>query len=353
MLLDPETLDLAPRAAAALAALGGDPRFKPEMPAAQLEIVLPPAARASAVGEQLAQARRELAGALEGIARPAAAGAHPFASPIGELNPGGRYESIAARYGQVAGRQLVCALHVHVAVGHADRALAVYNALRSYLPHLAALAANAPLHDRGDTGLASVRPTIGGMLPRQGVPPPIASWEAFAEDLVWGARTGAVPEPRRWWWELRPNPAFGTLEVRVADAQTTPADAAALAAVAQSLVAWLAGRVAAGESLATAPSWRIAENRWSACRFGVEGELADLDTGELASTRSRLAALLDELAPVAAELGCLAELAHARTLVVANGAIRQREVAARDGARGLAMWLADRFSGPGPNGSTA
>ena len=142
----------------------------------------------------------------------------------------------------MARRQLVCALQVHVAVGGADRSLAVYNALRPWLPAIAALAANAPYHDGRDTGMASIRPKISELLPRQGIPPAISSWDAFADALRWGVASGAMPVPGRWWWELRPHPAYGTLEVRVPDAQATVADAAAVTALVVCLVAWLAER---------------------------------------------------------------------------------------------------------------
>src|SRR5207302_7619401 len=132
-----------------------------------------------------------------------------------ELNRLERYERTIREYGVRAQRQLVCALQVHVSVGDADGALAVYNAARSYLPLLAALAANAPFYEGHDTGLASVRPKLAELLPRQGVPPAIASWEAYAGALSWGAGTGAFPDPGMWWWELRPHPQFGTLEFRV------------------------------------------------------------------------------------------------------------------------------------------
>jgi carboxylate-amine ligase len=343
VLLDPESLDLAPRAAEALARMGGDERFKLELPASQLEITLPPVASVAEAAARLREARAELERALAGLARPAAAAVHPFAGPEGETNTGERYDLAVRQYGLVARRQLVCALQVHVAVGGADRTLAVYNALRAHLPELAALAASAPWHEGRDTGLASVRPLISGQLPRQGIPPPIASWDDFAQDLRWGARTGWIPGQRSWWWELRPHPAFGTLEVRVPDPQATVADAAAVAAVVHALVARLAADHDAGRSFETAPSWRIGENRWSACRWGVEGELADLRTGALEPTRERLHALLDGLAPHAAELDCAAGLAHARELVERNGALRHREIGRERGARGLAGWLADEF----------
>jgi carboxylate-amine ligase len=284
----------------------------------------------------LAGARRDLAAAAAGIGRVAAAGVHPFASALGELNRGERYDLTIGEYGDIARRQLVCAFQVHVAVGGADRSLAVYNALRSYLPELGALAANAPYYEGVDTGLASIRPKISELLPRQGVPPAFGSWDAFADALAWGYAAGAVPEPRRWWWELRPHPAYGTLEVRVPDSQARIADAQAVAEVVRSLTAWLAARHDAGDLDEPVASWRIEENRWSACRDGVEGTLADLRTGERISTRERLLSLLATLAP----WGDAEGLALARELVACNGAMRQR--AAGD-ARAAAGWLADAY----------
>ena len=254
----------------------GDERFKLELPAAQLELSLPPARTVPEAIAALGAARRDLAAAAAPVGRLAAAGVHPFADPIGVLNDGERYAQTAHEYGSIARRQLVCALQVHVAVGGADRSLAVYNGLRPWLPLVAALAANAPFHDGRDTGLASIRPKIAEQLPRQGIPPAIASWESFADALAWGAASGAVPDARRWWWELRPHPAFGTLELRVPDAQATVADAAAVLALVHALAGWLAERHDAGEPLETADTWRLEENRWSAARSGMDAELADL-----------------------------------------------------------------------------
>jgi carboxylate-amine ligase len=344
MLLDPDTLDLMACAPALLARLGDGPSpFKPELPASQIELVTPPRQSVPDAIADLASARADLLVAAAGLARPAAAGAHPFSAAAGALSRGSRYDRLTDDYGWVARRQLVCALQIHVAVGGADRTLAVYNALRPELPLLAALAANAPLHGGDDTGFASIRPVVSGLLPRQGVPPALDSWEEFAEVLRWGAAAGTVPEPGFWWWELRPHPRYGTLELRVPDAQTTLADAAAVATVAHTLVVELAERYDAGERTVSAPSWRIAENRWSACRDGVEGRLADLDSGEQRPTRERLEQLLDRLAPVADRIGAGPGLAEARRLLWRNGALCQRDVAAERGPHGVAEWLADRF----------
>ena len=316
MLLDPVGLDLAPVASRI-------PGAKRELPASQIELNTPPAATVREAIASLAAQRHAAAEAADGIARLAVAGVHPFAAPLGELSSGDRYDNIAGEYGDVARAQLVCALQVHVAVGSAERTLAVYNALRGYLPELAALAANSPFLAGRDTGLASVRALIGGLLPRQGVPPAFASWEDYADALAW-----SVPEPGSWWWELRPHLNFGTLELRVFDAQTTLEEAAALTAFAHCLVAWLAQR----DDLDAPPSWRIAENRWAALRYGVEASFKDLTSIAERPVRDVLLERVETLTPVAERLGCADELALVSD-IPARGASyqRQRAVAERTG----------------------
>ena len=308
MLLEPRTLGLLESAAEVLERLPADGRFKLEMPASQLELLTAPHRNVPVAIADLRSARRALLDATDGLARPAAAGVHPFSAGQGALNSGARYAHTAAEYGPVARRQLVCALQVHVAVGDSERTMAVYNRLREQLPLLAAVAANAPLYEGRDTGLASVRPKISELLPRQGVPPALAGWDELERELRWGAAAGTVPHPSSWWWELRPHLGFGTLELRVPE-----------------------------------PTWRIEENRWAACRHGVEGAFADLRTGEPRPARERLHGLIDLLEPFAERLGAASELEHARGLVERNGALRQRAVAAEAGPRGLADWLARRF----------
>jgi carboxylate-amine ligase len=343
MLLDPESGDLAPRADEVLACVSGDRRFKRELPTTQLEIRTDPARFVPDAIAELAGARRALADATQGLVSLATAGVHPFAAAEGELNPGERYALTEREYGRYARRQLVFALQIHVAPGSADAGLAAYNALRSFLPEVAALAANAPFYEGRDTELASVRPKVAEQLPRQGVPPPLASWEEYAGALSWGAAAGAIPVARSWWWELRPHPEYGTLEFRVPDAQTTVGEAAAVATFVHCLVARLVELHDAGELPPTAPTWRIAENRWWAARDGVEGALADLVTGHRMPARERLAALIEELAPHADRLGCAAELAEAGRLAQENGAMRQRAVVSADGFDALVPWLAERW----------
>ncbi len=347
MLLAPESLELVALAPQLLALLDGDPRFKLELPASQIEIVTPVAAQISEVAGALLEARRTVAARGEGLVRLASAGVHPFSPGSGELNRLPRYEATIAEFGAIARRQLVCALQVHVGVGNPDRALAIYNGARSYLPLLAALAANAPFYEGRDTGLASVRPKIGQLLPRQGIPPAIDGWDAYAEAFRWGAATRTFETAQTWWWELRLHPSFGTLEFRVPDGQSTVADAAAIAAVTQALVAWLGERFDRGEQLEVAESWQIEENRWSACRHGVEGEMAELGaSARPRPTRELLRELIERLAPAATRLQADRALAHARRMVDVNGSIAQRQAASTGGAHAVARWLSERFLEP-------
>jgi carboxylate-amine ligase len=124
-------------------------------------------------------------------------------------------------------------LHVHVAVPGADRALAVYNALRSYLPMLWALGANSPFVGGKDSGLCSIRPKLNEAFPRAGVPPRFATWEELLSFEAWGRSGGLFPDHTHFWWDLRPHLEHGTLELRATDAQTRVEDAAAIAALYQ------------------------------------------------------------------------------------------------------------------------
>ena len=339
MLLDPETLDLVPRAAEVLAAVADDARFKLELPASQLEIMLPPLSGADAAAAALADARAALVARAAPLARPAALALHPFAATEGRLNTGERHKRIERRYRALARRQLLCALQVHVAVRGAERALAVHDALRGHLPALTALTAAAPFHGGRDTGHASWRPQVADLLPRHGIPPALRTWEAYAEALR------PLPEPGQWWWDVRPHPLYGTLEVRAADAQASVEDAEAVIAVVHALVAWLAERHDAGEPLPVPATAPLAADRAAAARAGLAAELTDPDTGERAPARERLAALLDALAPVAARLGGERGLARARAIVAAGGIpAHHRAVAAAGGLRALAADLADGFA---------
>jgi carboxylate-amine ligase len=343
MVLDPATLDLAPAAQRALELIGsGDPRFQPELIAAQLEIVTAPSRTVRGAVSQIREARATAAEALRGTLRLAGAGTHPFAAVQGVVTEHPRYQRIVERYRSAATNAVVFGLHVHVAVPGAERAVAVHDALRAYLPLIAALAGNAPFHGGCDSGCASMRPRLSEALPRQGIPPVLGSWEGFERLVRWGQTSGTFT-PRELWWEARLHPLHGTVEVRVADAQIRSEHVGAIAALVASLVATLAERHERGELPAPVPTELIAENRWLALRGGLDGTLADLRDGESFRTRDLVRRLIDDVAPAAERLGCRAELADAERLASRNGAELQRARAGEVGLRDMVGWLADEF----------
>jgi carboxylate-amine ligase len=229
-----------------------------------------------------------------------------------------------------------------VAVSGGDRALAVFNALRSFLPELAALGANSPYWGRHHTRIASTRLQLNRSLLRHGVPPAFESWQAYADLVEWGFASGTMPDPSYHWWDLRLNPGLGTVEVRVADTQTEIGETAAIVALVQTLAAWLAGRYDAGERLPLHDCARIAESLWLGMRVGSPGELADLDTGEREPTTDRISRLVETLGPTAEELGTSDQLARLPVLAATRGADRQEAVARERGLDGLVEWLTRR-----------
>ncbi|MDP1818560.1 MAG: YbdK family carboxylate-amine ligase [Acidimicrobiales bacterium] len=333
LLVDRRSWMPAPVAERVVAA-AGDASVKRELPACQIELVTDPAPDVDSAIAQLARARRQAAAACADAVAPVAAAVHPLVCGPVALGDTERARSFESEYREVARRQLVGALQVHVAVGGADSTLAVYNALRGYLPEIAALAGAAPFHEGRDSGLASVRPLTSTLLPRQGVPPAIASWEAHAEEMRWGATTRWVADPGRWWWELRPHVRYGTLEVRVPDVQPTLAGAAGLAGFVHALIGHLAARHHDGEALGAPPTWRIEENRWSALRDGTHGNLADLVSGDLTPTARRLHELIDRV-----EAHAASGLDEAHALVEDSAADRLRAV----GIEQSIPWLAEVF----------
>ena len=293
ILLDPATFLPVDSVEEVLSRLDGDPRFKPELRCAQLELVTPPASTVADVARELAAARRILAERLGGEIRFASLGTHPSSTSISAVTPTRRHLEIGQELRWLARAGLPSGLHVHVAVDGAARAVAVFNSLRSYLPEIAALGANSPFYEGRDTGLASTRLKLREDNPRSGIPPAFESWRSYTEFVAWGARGGVVPDPSYLWWDLRLNAVHGTIEIRAADSQTRIDDVAGIAALCQSLVASLLDRHDAGDRLPVHDTQRIAENRWRAMRDGLGGELVDLDDGRPIATRERLRNLVE------------------------------------------------------------
>ncbi len=221
----------------------------------------------------------------------------------------------------VAWRNNTFALHVHVGVRGADRAVLVCDRLRPVLPILLAISANSPFLDGRDSGLHTARSQIfTKSFPRCGVPDAFGSWDAFADYISFLFRTRSIVEYTQVWWSIRPHFSFGTVEVRICDAQTTAGESEGLAALIVACVAQAAREVDEGVEAVDLPRRLIEENFWRAIRYGVEGELIDLDRLELYPGASALDRLLEWTAPARAELGLEV------TLPALNGAQRQRQM---------------------------
>jgi glutamate---cysteine ligase / carboxylate-amine ligase len=287
---------LSPVAAQLLTFLGDDDRFHPELSPSQIEIVSGIHLHAVEAVSDIVHGRRLVLDALNGEARLVGLAAHPVCDLLPAVSPGSRYAAIEQRYRWAAHRAgLAAGLHVHLGVPGADRLLAVYNALRGLMPQIAALAASAPFFAGRDSGLASVRPKLADALPRQGVGPAFATWDDAADLFEWGARSGAFHDHSELWWECRLHPRFGTIEVRVPDAQSSTNEVEALATMVHCTVRWLAARHDAGQPLPAHASFAISENRWRAATDGVEGELIDLDRMRMAGTRTLVERILDQI----------------------------------------------------------
>ena len=347
LLIDAETFRPTPAAEYALALGAGDRRLTGEFRSAQVEAMTPVCVSVADVARELASIRRLVARGIGPDVLVVGSGVHALTRDPGPVSSAQRYRRLAADHPWAARNVLTCGLHVHVAVSGADRALAVYKALRSYLPELLALGANAPYYDGEDSGLATVRAKLNQSWPRAGVPPAFASWRELAEFVVWARDGGAMPEPGQQWWDLRLSATHGTIELRVADTQTRVDDAATLIALVQSLVADLALRHEAGEQLPVHPDERIVENMWLATRDGIGGHLVDLDSGAPVWTADRLQDLATRLMPPATTLGCDRELLGIGRLVLdGGGAARQRGIVRRRGIEALMPTLAEETSGP-------
>lgn len=326
-----------------------DERIKAELLQSVVEVAIRPARTVAAALEEAAELRARLrdAAAAEG-ALIAGAGTHPFSRwEHQEVTDEERYRDLIESMAWVAKREVIFGLHLHVALESPAQAIAVANALRARLPELLALSANSPFWHGRDTGLASARTKIFDTFPRSGLPPAFASFEDFARTVERGVRTRSWDDYTFLWWDLRPHPKLGTIEVRICDAQTRLASVGALAALVQSLVATLAERHERGELGPVEPRLLVDENRWRAARHGLEGDLIWLERDEERPAREAIGALVDEARPAARKLGCEGELAEVEAICArGSGAAEQRRVHDEAGnLLAVARFLADETVG--------
>ena len=291
---------------------------------------------------EMAGLRRQLWGELHAIGRSvAAAGTHPLTVwQETEISGTARYQELSNSMRVLARREPTMALHIHIGVPAAEDAIRLLNGLRRHIPLLIALSANSPFWQGRDSGFASSRTVIFQAFPRTGLPRRFASYADYVETLKAFIASGAVADPSFFWWDLRLQPALGTVEVRAMDAQSTVADVAPLVALVQSLARLELER----DIPLLAPSAEVlAENRFLAARDGMDARLIDPSGQSLVPVREELESLVAECRPHALALGCSAALERVRRLAVATGADRQRHLASQGTLEQLVQSLAQRF----------
>ena len=344
MLIDEESLDLAQGIEVLLEELGDDGpgQVKPELMQSVLEIATDPCPDLASAGAQLREIRARVhdAAAHKGMLL-GAAGTHPTARWEDQLiveRP--RYKELAAELGWIAAQELIFGTHVHVGVNGADRAIYVADGIRRHLPLLLAISANSPLWRGEVTGMMSTRTPIFRHFPRAGIPPHYGSWEIFDRRVEVMRTAGVIPDYTYLWWDVRPHPNLGTVEIRVYDQQTQLEDTVSLAALAVCLVHRYVNNFDEGKPLVEVPTELIDDNKVRAALNGLEGNLVDLPHSRQAPGAELAQELVDELEPDGRSLGCEEELAGVRGIAKGGSrACMQMEVYERDGVEGLIRYL--------------
>jgi carboxylate-amine ligase len=326
MILDSESLALANAIEAVLEEYGEDASVKPELLEPVLEIATDPHPNTRAAGEQLRQLRRDVANAAarRGLLI-GSAGTHPFAMWEDQrVSSRPRYRELIAALRFVARQEIIFGLHVHVGLDDPEKAIHVANGMRVHVPILFALAANSPYWRADATGFASTRMPIFRAFPRVGIPPFYEGWEDFERRIKFMMDAGVIDDYTFLWYDVRPHPNFGTVEIRAMDAQTRVEHTLALAAMIQAMVKELAEHYEAGKQLARYPYEMLDENKWLAARHGMAGELVDLPSRDRVSAKQLARRLYDRLREHAQELGSERELEGIQDLLDrGNGAARQ------------------------------
>jgi glutamate---cysteine ligase / carboxylate-amine ligase len=334
MLLDPETFDLVQHVDTVLAAVAGhelEARINAELMQSVLEITTPVCQTAGDVD----QALRDLRSYVGSVAgdhglRFGSAGTHPFSLfERQRITARDRYHALIDQMQYVARRELIFGMHVHVAVDDPEKSIRVMNGLLAHLGELLALSANSPFWRGDPTGLASSRQMVFAAFPRSGPPPRFENYADYAAVIGQLEKTGCIADYTHIWWDIRPHPRLGTIEIRICDAVTRLEEAVSLSAYCQALVKHYCERFDAGKEIPSYHRILTTENKWLAGRYGLEAPVMDLATGR--RNRVPVAQLvrrtLRELEPHGRELGSERELEGIREILGrGNGADRQLRV---------------------------
>jgi glutamate---cysteine ligase / carboxylate-amine ligase len=328
MICDADSLELAQAIDVILGDLPEDipGEVKPELMQSVLEVATRPCADIAEATKELRQLRRTVreVAARNGLAI-GAAGTHPSALYEDQLivdHP--RYKELVAELGWIAEQELIFGTHVHVGIDEAEKAIYVADGMRGYLPLLLGMSTNSPLWRGRTTGMMSSRTPIFRAFPRVGIPPYYGTWDIYSHRVEQMMRGGAIEDYTYLWWDVRPHPDLGTVELRVFDQQTRVEHTIGFAAFAQALARRLALDYEDGVPSIEYPHELIDDNKVRASVVGIEGELIDFDQGLEVPAEEMTLGLIEDLRESARELGCEDELALLNDLVEdGTGARRQ------------------------------
>ena len=337
--VDRGTRELAPAAAEIISTLSGaegeHPKVKHELLDSTIEVI-------TGINSTVADGRRDIESTLAEIApllpsrnlAVMCCGSHPFSLWHEQgISEGQRYADLMENFQWMGRRLQICGIHFHVGVRSGRKAISILNSLSNYIPHFLALSASSPFWGGQDTGLASARSKVFEGLPTAGLPYILGSWEEFQRFMKTLIAADAIHSVREVWWDIRPHPGFGTIELRICDGVGSLDELASLAALAQSLVTQLDMLDDRGFKLPVPEDWILRENKWRAARYGIDAQIIVDDHGKLQSLSHAIAETVDELMPVARRLKCADEL-HGVLDILNRGPsyMRQRAIVADGGS---------------------
>ncbi|HZY65216.1 MAG TPA: glutamate--cysteine ligase [Rubrobacteraceae bacterium] len=327
-LVDPVTRELSPAIDEILAAGNRLDWVTSELSQSCVELVSPIFENVAQLGKDLPTLRRKLGELARGCGvELAAAGTHPFSNPVEQpFTRGEHHLKVEEQMGWVARTQAIYGLHVHVAVPDEEAAIQAMGVLSRHVPLMIALSGNSPFWRGSDTRLSSTRIKVFEIFPRSGLPPAFNNWSEFESHVETLVASGNIPDYSWCWWDVRPHPRFGTVELRSPDVQTNLSSTVSLAALVQCLVAAAEGRDPENPLLTE-------ENKWLATRHGLDAVFYDFADGKKIEARALARRLVEELRPVSQELGCESELEGVLEIVArGSGAELQRSVFKRRGS---------------------
>jgi len=254
-------------------------------------------------------------------------GTHPFARWKDQtITESGRYINFLERMQWPVRRLIISGLHVHIGVESGEKAIAITNGMTRYIPLLIGLSANSPYFGSELTGLASTRTKIFEGLPTAGLPPFLKNYSEFQKFMRTLQKANSIQSIREVWWDIRPHPGFGTVEIRVCDAVPSVDEMVNLAALIQCLVVGLSNFYDDGAQLPILDPWVIQENKWRATRYGIDADIIVDEGGSLQSLKGAILETIDKILPIAEDLGCRNELIQLGDIVDNNQAPYQRQI---------------------------